>query len=323
MALVAMAALPGGSDARAAPERPPSAVSKISCDRACLVGVVDQYMKAFVARDWRRLPWADHVKMTENNTAMKAGDGAWAVVTGKGPQDLTVADPLTGQAAYMGVIELNGIPAWYALRLKVIDRKIAEVEYVWRPRPANLNPATPGASDPRSLKHDPAWYDDLQPNERTPRSRMLDLANGYFSTLQRNDGRIFTEFDPVCTRNDNGTVTSGVPDSPNPLYRLNCGEQFKTGLYFFDNAVRERDYPLVDEQKGVVLARAFLDHNAQVIDFKLTDGTPRTSSFKTPHTFGMMELFKIRSGKLYRISVTHIDVPYHSSSPWTPPSQRE
>ncbi len=137
--LAAMAVAVAGSvllsGARAA-DRGESAVPNVSCDRACLSGIVDQYMKAFVAKDWRRIPWADHVAMTENNTPMKVGDGAWAVVTGKGPQDLIIADPTTGQAGYMGVVELNNIPTWFALRMKVVDRKVAEVEYIWRPRPA-------------------------------------------------------------------------------------------------------------------------------------------------------------------------------------------
>ncbi|MEO6339780.1 MAG: hypothetical protein ABIO39_07080, partial [Caulobacteraceae bacterium] len=205
--LAAAVALAGGlmiGGARAA-DREASAVPLVSCDRACLSGIVDEYMKAFTARDWKRIPWADHVTMTENNTAMKVGDGAWAVVTGKGPQDLIVADPMTGQAGYMGVIELNGIPAWYALRMKVVDRKITEVEYIWRPRPAVVNPNAPGGNDPRNLQHDPFLSQTLPEAERVSRSRMVDLSNGYFSTLQKNDGKIFTQFDPACSRNDNGT----------------------------------------------------------------------------------------------------------------------
>jgi hypothetical protein len=95
------------------------------------------------------------------------------------------------------------------------------------------------------------------------------------------------------------------------------------GRYLFDNALRERDYPLIDEEKGIVFARAFLDHDSRVINYKLTDGTPMSTSFKTPHTFHVIEFFKIRSGALYRMHVTHIDVPYRDTSPWTPPNKKD
>src|SRR3954463_15242478 len=36
------------------------------CDRACLVGFVDQYLDALVAQDPKRLPVAANVKFTEN-----------------------------------------------------------------------------------------------------------------------------------------------------------------------------------------------------------------------------------------------------------------
>src|SRR5205823_1698670 len=142
-------------------------------------------------------------------------------------------------------------------------------------------PNAPGGGDPRDLKHFPQMTETLAPAERTTRSRMRDLANGYFSTLQLNDGKIFTVFDPACSRIDNGTVTVGDPNSPNPRYRGTCEDEFKNGRYKFDNALRERDFPLIDEEKGVILTRAFLDHSAVVVDFKLNDGTSISSSFKT------------------------------------------
>jgi hypothetical protein len=325
-ALVLALSLGGAaSAAEARMDRGLNANPSTDCDRACLIGIMDTYMKAFVAKDWRRLPLASQVKFTENNVVMKLGDGSWAVITGKGTaaQDLSIADPVTGQAAYMGVIEINGVPCWYTVRIKVENRKITEIEQIWRPRPAVLNPATPGGNSPAELKHFPEMYQSLAPAERTPRARMRDIADGYFSTLQLNDGRIFSQFAPDSQRNDNGTITCGVPDSPYPNYRQGCEEQFKLGRYLFDNALRERDYPLIDEEKGIVFARAFLDHDSRIINYKLTDGTPATTSFKTPHTFHVIEFFKIKNGALYRMHVTHIDTPYRDTSPWTPPNKKD
>jgi hypothetical protein len=293
------------------------------CDRMCLVEFMNKYLAGFIGHDPSRVPWADKVEFTENNARMTIGDGSWAVVTGKEDNTLIVADPLTGEVGYFGSVELNGLPAWYAARLKIADGKVAEVETVWRPRPAVVNAAAPGGGDPKDLKHDPAMYESLAPSERVPRRKMIDLADGYFATLQLNDGTLYTEFDPTCSRIDNGTKTASNPDSPQASFRLNCGDQFKTGMYAANDAVRERDFFLIDEEKGIVMARAFLDHNAVVQTIHLTDGTQIHAGFRTPNSFVMLEMFKFRNGKLYRAEVVHADTNYHASSPWTPNSRRE
>jgi hypothetical protein len=293
------------------------------CNRACLVDFMNTYLAALVGRDPTRVPWADHVEFTENNARMMIGDGSWAVVTGKENNDLIVADPVTGEVGYFGTVELNGLPTWFAARLKVADGKVSELETVWRPRPAVVNAAAPGGGDPKDLKHDPAMYETLGPSERVPRRKMIDLANGYFATLQLNDGTLYTEFDPTCSRIDNGTKTASNPDSPQASFRLNCGDQFKTGMYAANDAVRERDFFLIDEEKGIVMARAFLDHNAVVQTINLTDGTQIHAGFRTQNSFVMLEMFKFRNGKLYRAEVVHADTNYHASSPWTAASRRE
>jgi hypothetical protein len=321
--VIALAVVIGGLTVRSITwGQEPNAVSP-SCDRACLVEFMHKYLTALVSRNPSLVPWADKVQFTENNSRLMLGDGSWAVATGKVDNDLIVADPLTGQLGYFGTIELNDLPTWFAARLKVVDGKVTELESVWRPRPPALNAAAPGGGDPKDLKHDPAMYDTLAPAERVPRRKMIDLANGYFATLQLNDGTLYTEFDPTCSRIDNGTKSASNPDSPQPNFRLNCGDQFKTGMYRANDAVRERDFFLVDEEKGIVMARAFLDHNAVVQTFNLTDGTQTRAGFRTPNSFVMLEMFKFRNGKLYRAEVVHADTNYHASSPWTPPSRRE
>jgi len=294
-----------------------------SCDRACLVGFMNKFLTALVTRNPSGVPWAEKVEFTENNARMMIGDGSWGVATGKQDNDLIVADPLTGEVGYFGTVELNDWPTWYAARLRVMDGKVSELETIWRPRPATINASAPGGGDPRDLKHDPALYETLATAERVPRRKMIDLANGYFATLQLNDGTLYTEFDPTCSRIDNGTKTASNQDSPRPEFRLNCGDQFKTGMYRANNALRERDFFLVDEEKGIVMARAFLDHNAVVQTFNLTDGTQTRAGFRTPNSFIMLEMFKFKNGKLYRAEVVHADTNYHASSPWTPSAYRE
>ncbi len=285
------------------------------CDSACLESFVNRYMAALVVRDPSRLPWAAKVRFSENNVMLRVGDGAWNVVNGKRPIDLVFTDPETGQAGYLGVVEERGAPAFYAMRLKVTDGKISEVETLINV-PDPKVPPSPAAGDPTAYEHYPVMTQVLPPEKRTPRRRMIDLANGYFSTLQLNDGKLFTVFSDDCRRQENGFETTANPKFDRPEGKLHCGDQFKLGNFIFDSAVRDRDYPLVDEAHGLVLARAYIDHNAAADMVRLANGTPMKSYIKTPGSLSMLELFHITAGKIDRVEVVHIDVPYAMPSVW-------
>ena len=55
-----------------------------SCDRACLEGMVNQYLKAVVAHDASSLPLAKNVRYTENGQQLPMTQGLWATATGDG-----------------------------------------------------------------------------------------------------------------------------------------------------------------------------------------------------------------------------------------------
>ena len=67
------------------------------CDRACLIGIAEQYLDALVAKDPKKAPLASNVKYTENGQRLQLGDGFWNSVAGKGTYKLHVADPTAGQ----------------------------------------------------------------------------------------------------------------------------------------------------------------------------------------------------------------------------------
>ncbi|HVL90229.1 MAG TPA: hypothetical protein VM841_08355, partial [Actinomycetota bacterium] len=103
------------------------------CDRACLEGFVDRYLDALVARDPARLPLAANVRFTENGVRLNVGDAQWKTVIGKGSYRLFVTDPEAGQVTFIGTVveearTPGGSPTAIALRLKVENRQIAEIE---------------------------------------------------------------------------------------------------------------------------------------------------------------------------------------------------
>lgn len=306
--------------ASVAPGRARAAVSARSpaspgaCDRACLYGFLDQYLDAMKMKDPSRVAWAKNIKYTENNVAMKIGDGVWGTITGLGDYHLRFADPTTGEVGFFGIVQETRATSAFSLRLKVEDGKISEAEILIH---RSEGPGSPFPSVPK-LVDKPVLNEILPPEARRPRERMISIADGYFSTLQLNDGTLFTEFTDDCNRIENGLQTTRNPDllKTIPVAGLNCGEQFKLGNYRYDDRVRDRRFPLVDEERGLVYSAALLDHAGRLGKFTLTDGRVVDSPFKTPSSLCALELFKIRDGKIQQVETVFIAVPYNIPSPW-------
>jgi hypothetical protein len=291
----------------------------ITCDRACLIGFVNRYLAALVAKDPSRLPWARHVLFTENNVPLAIGDGMWGTISGKRGYDLKFADPKSGEAGWMGVIEEHGVPGILALRLRIVDGQITQAETILSRKVDNSPfPVVEGLVTPA-----PALSADVPKAKRQPRARLIAIADGYFDTLQLNDGRLFTEFADSCERIENGLRTTHNPGAI-PGYdiaALGCADQFRKGQYIYDDRLRDRRYSLVDEEKGLVLAAGFIDHSGRVTDVTWTDGTKARSVFFYPHSFAYLELFKIEDGKISRVESVFATIPYNMRSPWMPPEK--
>jgi len=283
------------------------------CDRQCLYGFLDQYLSALKAKDPSRLPLATGFRYSENNVMMKIGDGVWGTITGFGDYNLRMADTTSGEVGFYGIVNESTATSVFALRLKVWDNKIAEAETLIRRNEGS------GPFPTRPVMVDkPILNEILPPEARSPRQRMIALVDGYFSTLQLNDGVLFTQFDDNCNRVENGLQTTHNPDLVKtiPVANLGCAQQFKLGNYRYDDRVRDRRFFLVDEERGLVMAAGFIDHAGRLENFTLTDGTPIKSPLRTPSTLCLLELFKIRDGKIQQIEAVFTSVPYNMPSPW-------
>jgi len=284
-----------------------------SCDRQCLYGFLDHYLEALQAKDPSRLPLAKGFRYSENNVVMKIGDGVWGTITGLGDYNLRMADTTNGEVGFYGIVNESTATSVFALRLKVSDNKIVEAEtLIRRNEGSGPFPAKPVMVDK------PILNEILPPEARSPHERMIALVDGYFSTLQLNDGVLFTQFDDNCNRVENGLQTTHNPDLVKiiPVANLGCAQQFKLGNYRYDDRVRDRRFFLVDQERGLVMAAGFIDHAGRLENFTLTDGTPIKSPMRTPSTLCLLELFKIRDGKIQQIEAVFIGVPYNMPSPW-------
>ena len=277
--------------------------------------LAEAYLGALEAGDPGRLPWAEGARFTENNVSLAIGDGLWNTISARRrTYDLKAADPAAGQVSWFGVVEEHGHPAIMALRLQIAGDRIAEAETIVC-RKVDLSPF-PGIDTylaPRAL-----MLADVPAGQRSPRERMIAVANGYFDTIQLNDGTLFTEFTDDCERIENGVQTTNNPDAfgDYPIAGLGCAEQFRKGHFKFDDRLRDRRFPLVDEEKGLVLAGGFIDHTGRLVDLTWTDGTPARSVFHYPHSFVLLELFKIVDGKIAGVEAVFVTVPYNMPSAW-------
>lgn len=290
--------------------------SDTAATREDLYAAADAYLAALAANTPSALAWADRVVFTENNVQMAIGDGLWNTVTAvRGGYDLKTADERAGQVSWFGIIEESGEAAVMGLRLALQNGRIAEVETIIC-RPHELGPF-PQIDDARLPR--PLMLADVPEAQRTPRERMIALANGYFDTLQLNDGQLFTHFTDDCDRIENGLQTTNVQIEGYPIAAMGTADQFRLGQYVYDDRLRDRRYPLVDEEKGIVLAAGFIDHSGKLTDLTWTDGSRHKSIFTFPHSFVLLELFKIVGGKIAGVEAVFVTVPYNMISPWIAP----
>lgn len=279
--------------------------------RADLYAVLDRYLDALRARDFARLDWGPGVFNTENNVRLEPGDGVWNTATAVGPYDLRFADEATSQVAVFTTIEETNAVSPACIRIGVQDGAIAEVETVVA---RNADEGFPFLG--QKFERKPVMETPVPAGENSPRAELIEIANGYFETLEQNDGVVRTRFFPDCNRVENGVQTTNNPDFPLPIARMGCVEQFSTGWYRYDDRLRARRFPLVDEERGIVLAYGFIDHCGIVGEYTLTDGTPASSPVRRPHSYYLAEAFKIRTGAIEQIEANFLTVPYHMPSPW-------
>jgi hypothetical protein len=289
------------------------------CDRACLNGFVDQYMAAVAAHDPSKLPTAANVRYSENNVAMPLGEGLWQTSDGWGTYKVFVDDPETGQVGFLAVANEDGNLSCLAGRLKVVDKKVSEIEIIAarpeRPNPPSANGIPIGG--PAALKDKPLFNEDVPVDQRVSREKLQQLANGYFDTIQLNTGKIYTTFDPDCQRMENGSITANNPDATNPVAKMGCQAQLETGLLKIVTRARDRRF-VIDEQRQLVFVATFFDHNGTVRKNTLVDGSVRSIGlpFDRPYTFVIFELFRVKDGKLRQIEAVLTTVPYFMPSPW-------
>jgi len=283
--------------------------------REGLYAALDRFREALAAREPGRVAWAPALRCTENNVALEPGDGLWNTLTALGPYDLRFADAQTGsghhQVALFTCVEETDAVSPCAIRLRLHEGAVDECEIVVA---RNKDEGFPFLG--QRFEDKPAMLAEVPEAERVSRAEMIAIANGYFETIERNNGMIRTRFHPHCNRVENGVQTTNNPEFPLPIARLGCEAQFALGWYRYDDELRARRFPLVDIERGIVLAFGFIDHSGALGEYELTDGTKVSSPIRRPHSYYLAEAFKIRDGAIEQVEAVFHTVPYRMPSPW-------
>jgi len=311
----------------------------VECDRACLQGMVDQVLAAMVAHDAKRLPLSADFRYTENGQELATNDGFWGTASGEGAYRHYFLDPRTQQAAVFAVMKENGTNTdIVGMRIKLEGKKISEIEAVFSR--TGLGTAGPnGAANLEATgKPDPVWVNDNP--DHAHREDIIRTSNKYFTYLENDDGKgDYSFFADDCWRFENGIqTTSGphpAPPRPPPApapgaapaaapaprpgqspFSLSCKGGFQTGTLQVVTRIRDRRFPVVDEQTGAAFAFGFFDHNAQVHDFILADGSHMHGGLQAPFTWEIAEAFRIEKGKIKVVEAVINNVPYGMKAGW-------
>jgi hypothetical protein len=320
----------------AAPDKSASAADP-PCDRACLDGFVDQYLAALVTHDPSHLPLAQGAKTTETGQLVPPGEGMWLSLDQIGIYRVRFDDPAAGEAGIIALTDEHGLPGVLALRLKIQERKISEIESIIVRQDiqgqggmlmtATMFAVTPIAPLDRKwfLLPDPVLLTAIAPAERTPREKMIAAAGSYFDGLEKSSSA-GVPIDDSCNRRDNGLQTTSNPN-PSPIdpafpsfkiFGLECAAQLDSHFYSVISKVRGRRYPIVDEERGLLYAVLMFDHPGDkgTVDVPGVGAVSVPAAYRSPSSFIVPVIFKIRGGKILRIETLERAVPYGMPSGW-------
>jgi hypothetical protein len=275
-----------------------------------LEGFVELFLDAVASNDPSRLPCAADVKYTENCQTLPLGKGLWATGTtyDRRKHFLDFSEPAKGQAGYFGVVYEGGKPSLISARLKVEEGLTREIEVLVARQPGESG--HPRVFAPENMMEPRLIFSEaLKHEERRSREELLRITNLYFDGIVAGDGGMIPVRDD-CIRIENGVQTVLNSERGTETARLGVAAQVNTGIFRDIEAARERRFPIVDEERGLVFVIFLFDHPGPVTksDF--------TSRYSQPNSMMVAELFKIRDGRISQIEAVLNVFPYGTKSGW-------
>jgi hypothetical protein len=289
------------------------------CDEACLKGFMDTYLDALSKHNPSLVPVAPHYRYTENGAQISLGEALWVTFNSYGKYRHDVYDSEAGGiATYLSLMENQEMPYpdFLAVRLKVADRKITEIETVVDRHAQGTVNMPP---------NDPAWMETMNRVEpestRLSREALKKAALGYMRAVAFHNGDL-APFAESCIRLENGTLSalgpndklpipvasSAAPANGNPpppsffVLGLGCGKQLDQKSYTFITGYEDAHFPIVDIKRQIVFATFDFLRRGNVESWTL-DGhsVPYPEGMRYPNEILNTEIFKFVDGKITRV----------------------
>ncbi|MGC3982453.1 MAG: hypothetical protein QM808_14480 [Steroidobacteraceae bacterium] len=253
-----------------------AASGNASCDKACLLSVMNAYQAKMLKHDASDIAVAKDFRSVENYRPIKLGEGYWIRIS-KILDQLQVADTVNGQVAAVGSLDDAGRDAYFVLRLKVEkDRKISQSEML-----LIHDGETSFLQKDRNVKLDRIYTQPVPARQRATREQLLKITEGFVDAWQYKDEDLMS-FSADCAFLENnvqlqnpGVTTCGDmleyggkrgipgqgvgpgrgdPNTPARASRPADPSIGRPALQGSQPWMRDRRMPLVDEVNGVVLA---------------------------------------------------------------------
>lgn len=282
-----------------------------SCNEACLLSLADNFTLAIAEQDYQRLPWADPTYFTENNVSLMIGDSWWGSVgETPGTKAFAIADETTGNVIWFGTIWDHDEPSYGAVRIQAPEGQIEEIEVI-----AGRTPWPIPFGDPRQYTVSTDFSREVRSADRRSRERLIDIADAYLATKQRNNGALIADFAPNCIMSENGVQITSAEGQHEPR-RKDCASVFTEGLFAPVERIRDRRFPAIDPNRGLVVAISVQDVPAREASFHTTNGTRVEVKRQYPQSRLVAELIKIEGDRVMRTEAVVASLPYYMPTPW-------
>jgi hypothetical protein len=263
------------------------------CNRECLRGFITQYLNAMVAHAPGTLPLAPNIRFTEDTVDMKLGEGLWKGASKIRPYRLDILDTTQGVAASHVVVEEAGAPVMLALRLKVVNHAITEVEtQVTRNQKEGAIFAIEALQTTNAAMTMP-----VDRAKRSSRAEAITLAEYYPAGLEIGSFvTVNAPFAPGAYRFENGRLMAGKGCTLNPP---SC-EDIKGQTISAHPGLSYRVLA-VDEELGITLLR---------INFG------RADRYGVGNALMVWEAFKVYGGQIHAVEAFMKIMPADAGSGW-------
>lgn len=297
----------------------PAAVAQNRCDRSCLEDFANQYLEALITDNPTAASLAPTVKYSENQKLVAIGEGLWTKAKKIGDYRIYAADTRREQIAFLGNIETADGWSMLAVRLRIQNNQVTEVETIIPGASASEGSfdLSGGAADLNKAR--PAFASPLLHEERRDRSQIVMAADLHYEGIERGNGDI-VPFGSNCIKIENGVQLTLNPDFPSPVSSpsgaklpnfqgMGCQDQFNTHLWDTDT-ITDRRYPVVDEERGIVVAFAMYNQYAKAPCAEVVDyGAVCPKKATRPYTLAIAEAFRIQSGFIEDVEAVFAVLP--------------